>query len=343
MKKLFVLFAGVLLNVLIFTAFAGEQDRSPYMTRTFPASSIKDVDAQTSGGSLTLTGDADSKATVEVYVSRSDWSAEKIKQTIEENYTLEIKVENGKLYVSAKQKGSFMNWNSGGLSISFKISVPKQVNSNMQTSGGSISISNLSGSQNFKTSGGSLAVDNLTGDILGATSGGSISVSNSKDNIDLKTSGGSINAKDCSGKISLKTSGGSLSLKNLSGDVDAATSGGSISASNIKGTLKAGTSGGSIRADDISGNIESYTSGGNMDVKMTSVTEYVKLSNNGGLNLSLPAGKGYNLSIKANKVEASEMKNFQGIIEDSKIEGTVGNGGPEINVKSSQRVNLSIE
>ena len=343
MKKQLVLFVSVLLNAIIFTAYADKQDKSPYMTRTFPASSVKEVEAVTSGGSLSLTGDVDSKAVVEVYVSRDDWSNEKIKKALEENYTLEIKVENGKLYVAAKQKKSFSNWNSQGLSISFKIRVPKQVNSNLQTSGGSIAISNLSGSQNFKTSGGSLSIENVSGNTLGSTSGGSISVTDSKDNIELKTSGGSIRAKDCNGKISLKTSGGSLSLSNLTGDIHAATIGGSVHASNIKGTFKTGTSGGSMKLDNISGNLDASTSGGSMDVRITSTNEAVKLSNSGSINLTLPAGKGYKLNVRGNKVETSGLKNFSGTMENSNVEGTVGNGGPEINVRSSQRVRITFE
>jgi len=346
MKKLSALFICVLLSATFFAVYANEQDnKTPLMTQTFSASSIKEVEAATLGGSLTLTGDAGSKATVEVYASRDNWSNDKIKQYLDENYTLDIKVVNGKLYAVAKQKSSFSNWGNQGLSISFKISVPKQVNSNLQTSGGSIQISNLSGSQNFKTSGGSLAIDNVSGSAVGATSGGSISLSNSKDNIDLKTSGGSISAKDCNGTIDLATSGGSLSLNNLSGNINAATSGGSISASNINGTLTTGTSGGSVKLDGISGNVKAGTSGGSMDVKIKSVSDYVKLSNSGSINLTLPAGKGFNLDMKANNIEngMKEMSGFRGEWKKESVEGTINNGGPEINVRSSQRIRLAFE
>ena len=343
MKKLFVLFVSVLLNVNFFTAQANTQEKDLVITRTFSASSIKEVEAVTSGGSLTLTGDADSKAIVEVCVSGNNWSSEKIKQTLKENYTIDIKVENGKLYAVAKQNKSITNWNMQGLSISFKIIVPKQVNSNLMTSGGSIRIANLSGSQNFKTSGGSLKVENVSGDISGKTSGGSITVTGSKDNINMATSGGSITVEDCDGNIDLKTSGGSLRMSKLVGNIDAKTSGGSIHASDIKGTLRTGTSGGSVRLSDISGNLEVYTSGGSMDVKMKSVSDYVKVSNSGNINLTLPAGTGYNLKVKGNKVETSGLKDFRGDIETKKVEGTIGNGNSEINVKSSQRVHLSIE
>jgi len=342
MKKVFILFVSTLLAVSS-CAVTKEQEKTPFMTRSFTASSIKEVEASTSGGSLTLTGDAGSKAIVEVYVSRNGWSDEKIKQVLNENYTIDIKVESGKLYVVAEQKKNNFNGNSQGLSISFKITAPKQVNSNLQTSGGSIHIGYLSGSQNFKTSGGSLSIENVSGNTIGATSGGSITVTGSKDNIDLKTSGGSITAKNCSGKINLKTSGGSLRLSNLKGDIDASTSGGSVTVSDIKGTLKTGTSGGSMNLDGISGNVDAHTSGGSMNVKIESVGDYVKLSNSGSLNLSLPSRKGYNLNVRANKIETTGLKDFHGNMESTNIEGTIGNGGAEINVKSSQKVCISFE
>ena len=342
MKKLFVLFVCASLSAGFFTAYAQKQGKEPFMTRSFPASSITEVEAATSGGSLTLTGEAGSQAVVEVYVSRDSWSNEKIKQTLDENYTIDVKVTNGKLYVAAKQKKNIANWQQG-LSISFKITVPKQVNSDLKTSGGSIRLSNLSGSQNFKTSGGSLGIENVSGNIVGATSGGSINVSGSKDNIDLRTSGGSMTAKDCSGTINLSTSGGSINLNNLNGTIHAATSGGSITANDINGTLTAGTSGGSVKLNNISGNVDAHTSGGSMEVRINSVSNSVKLSSSGNINLYLPTGTGYNLYVKGHPIETSGMKNFHGDSESRRIEGSTGNGGAEINIKSSQRVRLLFE
>jgi hypothetical protein len=340
MKNLFVLSVSALLSACL---FANDLEKEPFMTRSFPASSIKAVEVNTSGGSITVSGDAGSEAKVEVYASRNNWSDEKIKQAIDENYTIDVKVEGGKLYAEAKQKNKISNWNQQGVSISFKISVPKQVSSNLNTSGGSIQISNLTGSQDFKTSGGSMTIENVSGKIVGKTSGGSITVTNSSDNIDLKTSGGSLTAKDCSGKIDLATSGGSVRLSNLDGNINAATSGGSFTADNINGVLKAGTSGGSIKLDGISGSVEAKTSGGSVNVAMESVSDYIKLSNSGNINLSLPVGKGYNLKVKANKIETSGLKDFRGDMDNKSLEGKTGNGGPEIDIKTSQRVNLSFK
>ncbi|MCL1974523.1 MAG: hypothetical protein FWG54_06895, partial [Bacteroidetes bacterium] len=247
------------------------------------------------------------------------------------------------LYAVAKPKSNFSGWNRSGLSIAFKISVPQEVNTHLRTSGGSIRINNLSGSQDFATSGGSLTVEQVSGKIVGRTSGGSIRLKASGDIIDVKTSGGSITAEDCNGTINLMTSGGSLKMSNLSGTIQATTSGGSISASSLKGTLKTGTSGGSVRLEGISGNVEASTSGGSMTVWMESVRDYVKLSNSGNLSLTLPSGMGYNLKARGERVETSGLKDFSGSIETRNIEGKVGNGGPQIEVRSSNRVTLRFE
>jgi len=308
---------------------------------------MKAVEVSTSGGSIGVNGHAGSEAVVEVIVSsnnlRGNWSNERIKQTLEENYILDIRFESGILYAVAKPLSRTSNLGRSGLNIAFKISVPRQVNTNLRTSGGSIRINNLHGVQNFTTSGGSLTVGNVSGKITGKTSGGSITVTDSGDDIDLKTSGGSITAKDCDGKINLSTSGGSLRMDNLSGNVNATTSGGSVTANNVRGTLKTGTSGGSIRINGLSGNVDAYTSGGSMTVDMKSVSEYVKLSNSGNLNLNLPSGNGYNLKARAQKIETSGLKDFHGSMDSKNLEGTVSKGGAQIELKSSNRITLRFE
>jgi hypothetical protein len=163
MKNLFVLSVSILFSVHF---CVNAQPKEPYVTRSFPAASIKEVIANTSGGGIILNGNAASEAVVEMFVSTNNSNNsqnslldrfldfflsresdqknkpdEQIKQKLEENYTIDIKLEDGNLYVVAKPKIS--NNNRSGLRISFKISVPKQVNSNLQTSGGSIQISNL--------------------------------------------------------------------------------------------------------------------------------------------------------------------------------------------------------
>ena len=375
MKKLFVLFVSVLINA---SFYAHAQSSEPFTTYRFGAavaSTINAVEASSINGSITVTGANVSEAVVEMYVSptnqnnwrpglfasrsrqNNNWSVENIKQELDENYTIEVNVRNGTLYAVARPK----NRNRHTLGISFRISVPKNVNNNLQTTNGSIQISNLSGSQNLRTTNGSLRVENVTGKISGTTTNGSVTVTNSNDYINLRTSNGSVTARNCSGEITLRTSNGRMNISDLNGVISATTSNGSVDMSNISGVisattsnaavtlsnitghLKIGTSNGAVRLDDVSGSVDARTSNGSMTVTMKSASDYVKLSTSrGNVSLTLPADRGYDLNVRADNISTSGMRNFRGTTERRSLNGTMANGGARIDVSASGgRANLS--
>ena len=310
MNKLRVLFISILLITNLFVVVAKKQQRAPYMTRTFPASSIKSLEITTSGGSITVNGNASSEAVVEVYVNRNGQLRKQMKQmdehiiqVLEDNYAIEIKVEGGKLYVVAKQKGIIEDLELQEFIISFKISVPKQVDCNLQTSGGSLS------------------VENVSGNIVG------------------RTSGARLTAKNCDGIIDITTSGARLKMVDLNGNINAETSGARLTASNINGIIKTGTSGANMKLNNISGSVNAKTSGASMNVKMKSVSDYVKLSNSRNINLSVPSNNGYNFAVNAENIKTSGLKDFKGNMDN----GIFGNGGAEIEIKTSLQAKLSFK
>jgi hypothetical protein len=340
MKKLILVFA-----VIGFTTLAQAQgNKTPYITKNI-SETIKQVQVETSGGSIEVAGGTN-ETKVEVFITGNNGlnaiSNEEIEARLKESYTLDVHVTDDKLVAIAKQKSNNMNWKKS-LSISFKIYVPVQVNTQLTTSGGSINLSNLNGSQRFATSGGSLTLDKLAGNTKGSTSGGSIKVSNSTDNIDLSTSGGSINADGCKGNLDLSTSGGSVHLFNLDGIINAATSGGKIEGNNITGELSAATSGGSINLTNIAGSLSAGTSGGSMNIGITKMGSYLKLGNSGGnIDISLPKNQGLDLDLKANKIKVSSLNNFNGTTDENSINGTLNGGGVPVKVKaSSGRININ--
>jgi len=276
--------------------------------------------------------------------NNSDLSREDIKKRLDEDYIVDVSVSNHELHARAKRKHDGMNWDwRRQLSISFKIFVPKQVNTHLETSGGSIHLDNLSGDENFSTSGGSLHVDALTGMIKGETSGGSIEVSNSGSNINLETSGGSIHASSCQGKIHLETSGGSLHLDGLKGNIDANTSGGSIEANNIEGELKTGTSGGSLNLSRLSCSLDASTSGGSINAEIIHAGKYVKLDVSGGhVDLRLPAKQGYDLNLSANRItKPDNLSGFNGEWEKDHVRGSINGGGIPVNVDASGHLDIT--
>ena len=217
-KKIFVLFVLGSLNASLFTTYISAQKNEPFKTYTFPASSINMLESTMTNGNITVTGGA-GEVLVEMLVSgnspriRRKWSDEEIKQYLEENYTIEVKIDSEKLLATARLKNDGKK-GKNYFSISFRIAVPRQMSTNLKTTNGSIQISNLSGSQKFQTVNGSLKVENISGKISGSTVNGSITVTNSKDDINLNTVNGSIAAKDCDGKIILNTVNGRVKREN---------------------------------------------------------------------------------------------------------------------------------
>ncbi len=242
----------LLLFVIIFScglALKAQDEKQPFMVKSLSGEAVTDAKLRASGGSITVTGITSGDARLEVFVTANNnekLSKEELQQRLDEYYTLNISVSNHQLVAIVQQKNNNMNWKRA-VNISFKAYLPVNVNTDLETSGGSLSLSNLNGTHNFRTSGGSISVDNVKGKMKGTGSGGSIKIANSSNEIDLETSGGSVTATGCTGNIKLHTSGGSVQIDNLDGDIEAETSGGSVDADNIKGELDAGTSGGSVR------------------------------------------------------------------------------------------------
>ena len=322
----------------------------PFRTYAF-SDAVQSVEAVTTNGRIIINGSNSSDIVVEMFVWHNVNHAggvratirsafrnnrtyyEDIKQILEEHFTIDIRVENGKLYAIARPRNLRAVQR---LSISFRISVPQEVNSTVQTSNANVQIRNLAGSHNIRTSNGSVTIENVSGRITGRTSNGSITITNSSDDINLTTSNGRITANDLQGNIILRTSNGGVTMNNLNGTISATTSNGGVTANNINGGLRVATSNGGVRLENVSGNVNARTSNSAVNVTMASVNDYVILStSNGNVNLSLPANQGYDLNVRAQGVQTNGLANFSGRMDNRRIDGRTGNGGTRIDVSTS--------
>ncbi|KQS33525.1 DUF4097 family beta strand repeat-containing protein [Dyadobacter sp. Leaf189] len=321
-------------------ALAQSDSEQPYVSKKFTSSSLKELVVETSGGSISVTGGRSDGFKVDMFVKPNNWNGkdELSKDEIEdrlEDYDILIGTEGNKVVATAKRK-SGTTWNDKkSISIGFKVYAPRNVATNLKTSGGSIKIASLTGEQNFQTSGGSLKVEDLSGMIHGRTSGGSIDVTNCTNEIDLETSGGSIKATGLKGKIELNTSGGSITLNSINGDVVAHTSGGSVKGDDISGALDTGTSGGSVRLANVSGSIKASTSAGSVEVELTKLGKYVDISSSAGsVRVTMPMDAGMDLNLKGNKVSIP-LKNFDGRAEKEYVRGKMNGGGIPVTLSAS--------
>jgi hypothetical protein len=300
MKKIIIL-ALVALGSLVSYA-----QKEPYMVKTFNAAAIKSLKIKTFGGGVTVEGSIEAKTVVEIYIKGNSGSGNLSKSEIEErlqDYTLYINKEGESLVCFAKSNKSNRR---KGLSVTFKIKSPKNVDTDLLTNGGGIKLANLHGNLDFRTSGGGLELSNLNGDIHGHTSGGGITARNIEDFVDLSTSGGGINVSYAQGEIKLRTSGGSIRLEK------------------IAASLKANTSGGGIEAD------------------ILEVGEYLVLHTSAGsIDVNLPIDKGMDVNIRGSRVTMA-YKIFDGRFEKNHVQGTINGGGAKADISTnSGNVNIN--
>jgi len=213
--------------------------------------------------------------------------------------------------------GGFGNRNEA----KYTIQVPARFNARLNTSGGGISASNLTGEVKADTSGGGLRFAQLHGPLNGDTSGGAINVTDCEGPLKIHTSGGSIEVAGGAGTLEGDTSGGAITVKTFKGPVSIQTSGGGITVKNVAGKVKGDTSGGSILAvllSPLPGDVNLSTTGGGVTVKVPADAAFnlEAESSGGGVHCDLPV-------------------TMQGQPENNRINGPVNGGGPVLRLETS--------
>lgn len=287
--------------LLVNWATSAQENKKPYLVKEFTFSGNGQLISKTSGGSIKVTGSSGSNVKVTMFVRPGNWrnrDEEPSKEALA-NYTFDIRKDGNTIYAIAENKTSNNNADNDNLSVSFQIEVPQQIATKLHTSGGSITLTHVTGNQELKTSGGSLNLSDIKGRAQAHTSGGSINVAQFNGHLDASTSGGSIHLDEASGNIKARTSGGSIQLKKVAGDIEARTSGGSIKADVAKlgRFLTLHTSGGSVQA-------------------------------------TIPQGQGLDLDLAGNRVRTTLVK-FNGTSETNRVKGSVNGGGIPVKMTTS--------
>jgi hypothetical protein len=197
----------------------------------------------------------------------------------------------------------FGNWPP--VSVSFEVTLPKNFNVNLNTSGGDIAVGSLNGNVRARTSGGDLEFARIDGDI------------------DAGTSGGDIVLKEGTARAKLNTSGGDIAIDRAGGPTEVSTSGGDIRINSVAQLLSASTSGGDIHAaitESLKQDTVLSTSGGDVDVELVKGTGFqLDASTSGG-------------DVNASGLTITIEKGGTG---KSKLVGAVNGGGHLLKLRSS--------
>jgi TonB family protein len=132
----------------------------------------------------------------------------------------------------------------------------------------------------LETLGGHIYVSDVTGDLRAVTAGGHISAGNINGDAVLRSGGGHIRAGEISGKLQIDTAGGNISVQRAGGSVNASTPGGQIDFGEASGSVRAHTGGGGIRILHVAGPIQLETNDGS--ICLTRVQGSVRASTGSG-------------------------------------------------------------
>lgn len=98
----------------------------------------------------------------------------------------------------------------GGAGVSFVITVPPQVDVELETSNGSIQLSGVEGSGSLETSNGKIVLEDVKGEFDGDTSNGTITVDAMEGHARLETSNGRVDLREVIGQVDVETSNGRI-------------------------------------------------------------------------------------------------------------------------------------
>ncbi len=275
--------------------------------KTFAVQPGGNLKASTQGGDITIkTADVNEVHITAKQVIRA--STDKEADEILEDLALTFEQSGNDVTAEAKyeKSGIGMHWGSWPpVQVSFTVTVPKNFNLNLNTSGGDIAVASLKGDVRARTSGGSLQFERIDGDIDGHTSGGDIVLTEGTARAKLGTSGGNIHIERAGGPTEVSTSGGDIVINSVAQLISASTSGGNVKATltePLKQDTVLSTSGGDVRVHVVKGTgflLDASTSGGDV--------------NAAGLTITIDKGG----------------------VGKSRLVGSVNGGGPRLKLRSS--------
>jgi hypothetical protein len=215
------------------------------------------------------------------------------------------------------------------------VNVPREMDLvKIETEGGSIVTTGISGRLEAESGGGTIHLDDIGGSISAETGGGTIDVGNVGGDLSVRTGGGTIHIGSAKGKVAAESGGGNLVLVSGSQEASLETGGGSIQIDKCTGKVKASTGGGSVELGEIGGGATVETGGGS--IKISSAAGPVKAETGGG-SIELYGVPSAHVETGAGAITAKFISSH-GERTDSVLETGVG----DITVYLMSNINITI-
>ncbi len=237
---------------------------------------VRNLQVRLDVGSVRVTGGA--QQSIDYTIRNLSYSgSEQAARREFENFKISASVRGDTARIVGEWEGGKSHRFSGDVVVR----VPREMGEvKVETSGGNVSTSGITGRLEAESGGGNIHVDDIGGPISAQTGGGSIEVGNVASDVSLHTGGGSIKVNSAKGKIVAKSGGGSVLVVSGSDAAELETGGGSIEVERCNGNVRARTGGGNINLGEIGGGAEISSGGGSL--RLASAKGPVRAETGGG-------------------------------------------------------------
>lgn len=175
------------------------------------------------------------------------------------------------------------------------------------------------------------------------SSSGSVNVSDRTGDVTVATSSGAIRADRIVGSVDLRANSGSVMAVAVTGDAAASSTSGGVQVEEVSGNVKVGSTSGSVLLRDVGGRVSAQSSSGSVTIDTETVGgDYDVSAVSGALRVTVPAGAGMNVTAKASSGRVTGPAWL--VIGEGRNSGTgmQGDGAYKVNLRTTSG-NITLE
>lgn len=163
---------------------------------------------------------------------------------------------------------------------------------------------------------------------------GAVSVATLDGEVEVDTGSGSVRLGDVRGDVGVDTGSGAVVVGDVRGDVDVDTGSGAVQVQNVGGSLTVDTGSGGVSAGRVDGPVEIDTGSGGAQVTVSGRHAVDVSTGSGNATVTVPRASGWDVRLDGGSIDIDDALRFQGQRERRSARGEIGNGGPDLQVRT---------
>jgi len=200
-------------------------------------------------GSVQVQGTASQVSYVVRKRSRADSESEARRQFDQ------LRIAASKVGDAVVLEGKLMSRSVSRLDANIIVQIPRLTQVvKVETRGGTLAVSSISGRLTGATGGGNVKVDTVSGPVKITSGGGNMDASNVTSDLYLQSGGGNVAVDHANGEVVVKTGGGKVWIGSA-GKATIETGAGNVDVNKCNGDLRASTGGGNLNLGDVYGSV----------------------------------------------------------------------------------------